>query len=581
MCGIAGIISFKKKVEVKNLKDMLHVIRHRGPDGSGIWLNSDSQVGLGHVRLAIIDLSVDGAQPMHFWNNRYTITYNGEIYNYIELRAQLLKVGYSFRTETDTEVLLALFHEYGPAGLNFIDGMFSFAIWDELKKQLFCARDRFGEKPFYYHVNNEHFVFASEIKQFWKIDIQNEIDEKKVDLFVSEGIIENESRIDETFYKNIYSLNASHWLVVDGNGKICQKRYWEIDLNKAQFSYSFEEAQYTFNKLFVESIARRLRSDVSVGSSLSGGLDSSSIVTQINRMWTGKKEQHTFSARFSNYHKDEGREISKIVSSCDNLVSHETWPDGDYLYNQLDEICYHQDEPFGSASIVAQFSVMSLAKKKGITVLLDGQGADEYLAGYLRYYKLYLDQLSFTNRQLYQTEKEEFFKLHGKSAYEPYRSRETVRMKLGRLKHTYFRNKLFMPSLTLKEMLKLDTESKELRTLLRYADRNSMAHSLEVRTPFLSFELVEFVFSLPEEYLLKNGWTKYLLRKSQSVILPSEIAWKSDKIGYEPPEKRWLASGLMKDEVEKAYKILGRKRITSSHNDTDWRVLIASKFIGK
>ena len=584
MCGIAGIYKFNgSKVTSDELKKMTDAIIHRGPDGEGHWINSKHHVGFGHRRLSIIDLSENGKQPMHYANGRYTITFNGEIYNYIELKKELLLKGYEFKSDSDTEVLLALYDLKKESCLQALDGMFAFAIWDEQEQTLFCARDRFGEKPFHYFFDDNRFVFASEIKQFWGQTIEKRINQEKLLKYTITGELENPVDITETFYKTITKLDAAHYILIKPDHKLQIKRYWNIDLNAKPFTGTIEQAAEQFLELFTESIRLRLRSDVPVGSSLSGGLDSSSIVMLIDALKGKELKQNTFSARFKNFAKDEGEHIDAVVKACKNVDVHYTWPDKDYFEAVFDKVTYHQDEPFGSASIIAQYAVMELAKQNKVTVLLDGQGADEYLAGYLSYYHTYLNQLFYSKPTLYSQEYNMYLKNHQAAyAYQAVTKNPTIRMKLGRYRRLLLGQNMPYHNY-LNATLKDSTTHVGLKELLRYADRNSMAHSREVRLPFLSHKLVEFVFSLPDGYKINDGWTKFVLRKAMNPILPKSICWRVDKIGYEPPQKNWIQSDLFKSTIKKTANTLGVKLFDESNVNHvfthEWRLLMASKYL--
>lgn len=584
MCGIAGIYNFhSSSVTIEELKKMSDVIIHRGPDGEGYWISKEANIGFGHRRLSIIDLSENGRQPMHYAKERYTITYNGEIYNYIEIKEQLVQKGFEFNSNSDTEVLLALYHLKKEKCLNELDGMFAFAIWDAQEKKMFCARDRFGEKPFHYYHDENCFVFASEIKQFWQTNIQKRLDQEKLLHFVKTGAVDDGKNLTATFFKNIKRLDSAHYLTIDASKKLTIHKYWDIDLNARPFIGTIEEASEKFLNIFTESIRLRLRSDVPVGSSLSGGLDSSSIVMLIDALKGKEIKQNTFSARFKNFTKDEGEHIETVVKACNNLDVHYTWPDKEYFEQVFDKVIYYQDEPFISTSMVAQYAVMELAKKNNVTVLLDGQGADEQLAGYLIFYHTYLHQLFYSKQSFYKTEYEAYRKFHHEAL--PYHSVaeiETLRMKLGRYRRKLLKQE--MPYVNRLNMdLKNSTTRAGLKELLRYGDRNSMAHSREVRLPFLSHKLVEFTFSLPNEYKINQGWTKFVLRRAMDKILPPSICWRIDKIGYEPPQKNWLQSEKFTEDIEKASAILNIKRIDETNNKDiytqEWRLLMASRFI--
>ena len=606
MCGISGILSYKNKVEINQLKNMTDELIHRGPDGEGQWINKEANIGLGHRRLSIIDLSDAGAQPMQYASSRYSVTFNGELYNYIELKQELISKGYQFKTETDTEVLLALYDAEKENCLNKIDGMFAFAIWDEKEQALFCARDRFGEKPFFYFQDKDKFVFASEIKALWKIGINKQIKNNFVYNYLLFGTIEDINRSNETIYKDIFKLEPATFIKIDLNGKIFKKKYWDIDFSNINNSIKIDEAKEEFLSLFTNSIKNRLRSDVPVGSSLSGGLDSSSIVCIIDKIKGNKQEQKTFSARFKNFEKDEGYFIKKVLENRKNIKSFDVYPDEKSLIENWQKIVHHQDEPFGSFSIAAQYEVMQLAKQNGVTVLLDGQGADELMAGYHTYFDTYYSYLQKHNKKLFNSDLIAYKKLFGKD-YSNITLKDKIRQKNEKIysliskqrrkilsvKAEYFvginseivkQNKQRKPPIaqfnTLKEHLYYSTFTKGLSELLRYADRNSMAHSVEVRLPFLNHKLVEFIFSLPEDMLINNAWTKYILRYSMQEILPKEITWRKDKIGYEPPQNKWIENDFFKSEINDAKnRLLQNKLITKTYDKLDWKYLMLSSYL--
>jgi asparagine synthase (glutamine-hydrolysing) len=607
MCGIAGILHFNNQpVSVTDIKKMTDTLIHRGPDGEGQWINAKGNIGLGHRRLSIIDLSTAGHQPMHYANNRYTITFNGEIYNYIELKDILIQKGYQFKSNTDTEVILAAYHLWGKNCLHQFDGMFAFAIWDEELQELFCARDRFGEKPFYYYKDSEKFIFTSEIKAFWQVNINKQVETKFIYDYLLFGTIQNANDLKPTFYKTINNLEPSCFIKINSTGDIFYEKYWSIDYKDINTTINLNNAKEQFLDLFTNSITKRLRSDVAVGSSLSGGIDSSSIVTIIDQIKNDNQPQKTFSARFKNFSKDEGYFINTVLNNTKNVDAYDVYPDEHSVLNNLGKIIYHQDEPFGSFSIAAQYEVMQLAKKNNTTVLLDGQGADEYLAGYSMYYNSYYNQLYKKNKSLYKTETLAYQKLFDKPFNPPNFSTkiktqsESTYQKIAHLRrkkiastNSYFlgihpdivsqyktdKNPIYKPA-NLKEHLYSSITQKGLGELLRYADRNSMAHSVEVRLPFLNHQLVEFVFSLPEKYLINNAWTKYILRASMENSLPQEIAWRKDKIGYEPPQEKWLKNKFFTEMVEDAKsKLITEKVISNSYDSLNWQYLMLANYI--
>ena len=582
MCGIAGILLASRRVELDGLKKMTDTIKHRGPDGEGHWINDKKNIGFGHRRLSIIDLTEKGSQPMHYLNGRYTITYNGEIYNYLEIKNELIKKGYQFYSDSDTEVLLALYHQERENCLSKLDGMFAFAIWDETEQTLFCARDRFGEKPFYYiHEAGNSFMFASEMKALWANGITKNLLPHKVSSFLESGELLDGSDLSETFYKNIYQLDGSHYILIQNLSKLEQKRYYTLNIIDGQKGLTVADAESKLFDLLEKSVRFRLRADVKIGSSLSGGLDSSTIVKLIESLKPPSYIQTTFSARFKNYSKDEGVYIEEIVRNTKNITPYEVWPDIEELDSEVEGILYHQEEPFGSSSIYAQWKVMELAKKENVKILLDGQGADEYLGGYIPYYDDYLNQLYFNSRGKYKKTLDDFNRLRKSEAPIPQRS-STFRQELSYAKQKILRKKRIYPTDHLKQTLLKDTFSSRLKILLRYADRNSMAHSIEVRLPFLYHELVEFIFSLPDEYILREGHTKWILRKAMDNILPPKINWRIDKIGFEVPQDEWLkriTNEKVKKRVNNYLKDHNSMKPVDESNISNWNYYIIDKFL--
>ncbi|MDP1725754.1 MAG: asparagine synthase (glutamine-hydrolyzing) [Bacteroidota bacterium] len=622
MCGIAGILSLNpNEVTQIRLKKMTDCIAHRGPDGEGQWISEDSKVGFGHRRLSIIDLSEHARQPMHYMN-RYTITYNGEIYNYIELRDRLLKEGYSFETSSDTEVLMALYDRDKEKCLKSLDGMFAFAIYDAKEKTVFCARDRFGEKPFhYYYEKGKCFIFGSEMKEIWAAGIERKIYDPMLFNYLHYGLLGNPENQAETFFENIKRLEQSHFIMLRlDNFKMQIHRYWDINLAGKNKLISLEAASEKFRELFFTSVKRRLRSDVPVGSSLSGGLDSSLVVCVIDELNQNNSiRQKTFSAQFPGYEKNEAH-FQQIVIDKTKSDAYFSYPDSDVMMNEIDKVFYHQEEPFGSASIIAQYEVFKLAKQHNVTVLLDGQGADEYLAGYHPYFEYFFMELK-KNKREYKHQWDAYTTLHQNSPFNPVfrkgfkyylRSKfhpvifnffksvnKSITQNTEGLSDSFFRaNKSNLYHIDvnfhkLDLMLKRSMLGGGLQELLRYADRNSMAHSREVRLPFLNHELVEFVFTLPANYIINEGWTKYIMRKAFAHLLPSQICWRTDKLGYEPPQKKWMESGVMKEIIHENRKFLVGKGIldksilskeikgVTAHEkgDNSWGILMAGKLL--
>ncbi len=615
MCGIAGVLSFTSDVNGATVKLMTDKMAHRGPNGDGHWVHPDKKLALGHRRLSIIDLSQNGSQPMHY-QGKYTITFNGEIYNYLELKNNLIEAGYSFLSESDTEVLLALYAQKGEDMLAELDGMFAFAIWDDENKKLFCARDRVGEKPFHYFADDNQFVFASEIKGIFAAGIEKAVNEHHLINYVYYGTIINKEHLDQTFFKSILRLPPAHMLTVQ-NGKVKVKRYWslpESQLSADEISY--DEAQKEFQRLLEQSVKLRLRSDVPVGSSLSGGLDSSLVVSLIKKQQQENSPFNTFSARFPGHPKDEGYFINQITSKH-NTTKFEVNVTEEKLIEAIVKVLDIQDEPFASTSIIAQNEVMQLANQHNIVVLLDGQGADEILAGYTPYYKSYWLELLKTNRKKLADELKAYNALTGnaitvkrilsiflwensvvgslvrRTKFHLNKLRNGQADSLGIAhdlfnKHIRYKDKNVHSKLN--EALADTLTGGEFETLLRYADRNSMAQSREVRLPYTNHELIAFMTKLPSEYKIKGGWTKVIMRDSYEYLLPPEITWRKDKIGFDAPFDKITTNATFVNLFQESVKKLVNlgylqsgitNRLTQLPAYLKWRYIMAAKTIGE
>jgi asparagine synthase (glutamine-hydrolysing) len=616
MCGIAGIIQFGiHKYARADLKKMTDTLLHRGPDGEGWWEAESGNVLLGHRRLAILDLSVAAAQPFHYLE-RYVIIHNGEVYNYIELKEELRKKGYEFRSQTDTEVIAAAFDCWKEKCLDHFDGMFAFAIWDEKEKELFVARDRFGEKPFHYLFddNKKIFAFASEIKALWSLGLGREFNKKMLFNFLTIGYTDNPNQPDETFYEGVKKLPPACFLRVKfQNELIIQfEKYWDIDLENANESISENDAIQKFQELFITSVKRRLRSDVQLGTSLSGGLDSSSIVSAICKLAEGGLQ--TFSAVFPGFEKNEEKYIDDVANQY-SLHSYKTRVTDEEVPQLFQRLIQCHDEPFGSAGVLAQYKVFNLAKRNGVKVLLDGQGADETLAGYDKYYKWYWQELFRKGRLMKSKELE---KAKALGVNEPFGIRNILGSLFPDFASVFLERQYLLHALKQEDLAKdfVRFQSKEayyatpamfslngvlyfntcmhgLEELLRYADRNSMAHSREVRLPFLGHELVEFVFSLPSHFKIRDGWTKWILRRSMESDLPDQIVWRSDKVGLEPPQLSWMRLPTVQAMIDEAKKKLVKENILRPEvinkkiepaaayekDNFDWRYLVSAQFL--
>lgn len=599
-------------MEPGEIKRMTDALQHRGPDGEGLWISNDNIAGLGHRRLSIIDLSSNASQPMHSADGRYTIVFNGEIYNYIELKEGLVKKGISFFSNSDTEVLLNLYALKQEKCLDDLDGMFAFAIWDNMEKRLFCARDPFGEKPFYYHyVPGKIFVFSSEMKALRSYGISMDFLPHRVAWYLNDVYaLNNPSDQSETFYKDIKKLEAGNYIFVSKDIILTGKTYWDIDFKNVNYSISEAEAIDQFKFLLWNSVNVRLRSDVPIGTSLSGGMDSSAIVCIIEKLLNGNPQgQKTFSARFSNFDKDEGLFIEEVLKGK-NIQGFNCWPSAEGLHRNFRSFLYHQEEPVGSANQFSQWEVMQLAGRENVTVLLDGQGADEIVTGYSHYYDVFFKELSLKHRERLDDELNSYINdFH--PAYIPgfdlpvlkekkesitgslKKYAATIGRQIGvKAKYKGMLDSSFSEAAkkggrfpyhnidsSLNEALYYDAKKGKMETLLRYGDKNSMASSVEVRLPFLNKELVEFVFSLPPWLKIHNGWSKYVLRKAVAEILPSLIVERKDKIGYASPQQSWVENKEMNELFHWATAELKNAGILNKNSDAEslekkkWQIL--------
>lgn len=607
MCGIAGLFSPSGRLPGETvLTNACNAIAHRGPDGEAQWKNSGNTIWLGHRRLKIIDLSAAAAQPMCF-QNRYYIIHNGEIYNYIELRETLIKKGIVFQTASDTEVILAAYTQYGEQCVEHFNGMFAFAIWDEQEQKLFAARDRFGEKPFYYYYDNEQFVFASEMKALWALGVQKEPDPEMMLLYLGPGLTNIPNQPERTFFKKIVSLPPAHALTVGGTETTPRiLSYWTLNrtVNK---QITAEAATEQFRSLFLDSVKKRMRSDVALGTCLSGGLDSASVVSACRQINTTTYQHTCFTAVFPGFEKDE-TELSAATAAMFNLKQILVTPSANELANDLEKLLYHQERPVISSSAYAQYRVFKAAKENGITVLLDGQGADEVLAGYYRYLHWYLQELVVQpfklKKELKAIRKNELPLQWGMNNYAAALFPKAAAKKLEQkamqsvtahaalnpeYTRAYFNTaSIYKPAIrNLNDILYFTTVQQGLGDLLHMADRNSMAHGVEVRLPFLDHALVAFIFSLPSSFKIHEGYTKWILRNAMQESLPSSVVWNTKKTGFETPQQQWLQHAQTKEMISAAKQKLQSQGIlqtslenpSSQNDETQWRYLCAAAFI--
>lgn len=565
MCGIAGFFNSRlnKEPALEGLERMLQSIAHRGPDARGVWWGNG--IAFGHNRLSIIDLSHQADQPMHYRNN--VMVFNGEVYNYLEIRNELTHKGYSFTTQSDTEVVMAAYLEWGMDCVTHFVGMWAFALYDAERNLVFASRDRFGIKPFYYISKENSFYFSSELKGLKSTPIfSNDLNLNQVSRGLQMGWL---CYNDETYFEDIAALPAAHNLVIRFSNneidKIEISRYWDIYTGEYSHS-SFAEKTEQFRHMFAESIALHMRSDVPVATCLSGGLDSSAIVSEVQHQHPGVSYKS-----FSIYYDGDGEVderpfIYEVINKYPSIEPFYKKPTDEEVKADFHKALFHADVPATGSSFISQYFLMKLIAENGIKVVLDGQGSDEFLGGYMHsYYRLVADMIrggrfgdafSTTNavaanlalagkkkythfaksllssvsseQHLYAMEYRNYypFLLNEKPTQTPFYLTDPPGTKLDR----FLYNLMFSTSLP---------------SLLQYEDRNSMAFSIESRVPFLDHRLVEFAFSLRNDDKIKGIETKRILRHSLADVLPQAIVNRKDKKGFVTPgETKWLRGPL-------------------------------------
>ncbi len=540
MCGINGF-SWADETLVRRMND---AIRHRGPDDEGVYI--DDQVSLGHVRLAILDLSPRGHQPMKYKkdNREVWIVYNGEIYNFIELRGRLEDERYSFKSNTDTEVILAAYLEWGPECVRMFNGMWAFAIYDKNKNKIFLSRDRFGIKPLYYYYDGNNLIFSSEIRAILEHDIKRKPNDAMIFDFLYYNLLDH---TEETFFEGIKRLMPGHNLVFDLKTRTLDiHQYYNLRANVRSKKEPADPQR--FRELFFRSVKRRLIADVPVGSCLSGGLDSSSVVCAMRQIEPDKNIR-TFSLVFPGLEIDESRYQKAVVDRC-NVEWYKTTFTSKEVLNDLEDLIETQEEPFSTLSIYGQYRVMKLAREHTMKVLLDGQGSDEILAGYHYFFGYYYYEL-FKQLKWRQLIKEviSYRKNTGSFKAVKYFAGLLLPEKLQRwiLNRSTYLSKEFIKRFKnrkdprfqkkgLNEAL-ISAVINNLPHLLRFEDKNAMRWSIETRVPFLDPELVEYVLSTPPEAKIKNGITKIMLRNALKGIVPEVILNRKDKIGFATPDR--------------------------------------------
>lgn len=595
MCGIGGIINLDKAgIDlIAGARAIGKTLRHRGPDDEGFLFFNDDETLCAfsentqersvsnalnfsarkhveeagpdftgvfiHRRLSIIDVNENGHQPMCDPGAGVWVTYNGEIYNYRELRIELEQLGYKFRTQSDTEVLLNAYLHWGNACLEKFNGMFAFALLDIEKKKIFCARDRSGVKPFYYYFKNGVFCFASELKALRKLPfVETSLNERALHHYLVYDAIEYEP---EGFLKNVFELMPSHFVELDLIGKdISIKKYFEIAVENS-FS-RFDEAVFEKQKeetkgLIEDAIVKRMRSDVAVGCCLSGGIDSSVISGVMSKH---SKNFNAFSAVFPGEAIDESG-YAKEVASFTNARWHTVNPNAEDMLTDLEELVYALDIPIWSTSTYAQFRVMKLAKENNCKVVLDGQGGDELFGGYPHYFTTFVNEL-LRNKQFKQAANE--IRGFGNNFWFSY-TKENAKRKILYNSNKKFLSKDFISAHSqpgnlqntfgaLNENLLYDFFGGRLKTYLRCEDRCGMWHSVESRTPFADdTSLLVNSFQIASVNKIHNGVSKYILRESMKNYMPNSVYSRKDKIGFATPHNNWMPSLLAK------YPDLGQK----------------------
>jgi asparagine synthase (glutamine-hydrolysing) len=580
---------------------MSDAITHRGPDGEGFiaiststgkitelsgnktpvqlpplsGFGANADIYLAHRRLSIIDLSPAGHQPMSNKQKDIWITFNGEIYNYKSLRNELSE--FAFKSNTDTEVLLYAYEKWGINCLERLNGMWAFVIYDAKKSVLFGARDRFGVKPLYYTQTSDFFAFNSEIKGL----LANPDISRKINYDASVAYLRNSLEYfeGETFFESISELQPSHYFIYDIDKKeLALKRYYELQFCDIWEQFNEKKCDEYIEGVkdrVLQAVDLRLNADVTVGSCLSGGMDSSAIVCSISKLLNKKSyssigsRQGVVTACYENSPIDESK-WAQCVSDHVSAEWHRVFPKREELLNDLNDLIFSQDVPFGSTSIYAQYRVMKTAREAGITVMLDGQGGDELFTGYTPcYYTYYAEARKNRDTDLLKTEQNNIkntplvdiniSNLFSDKINKKYLIQEIFRKNLPHDVIIFLRNivrhlesgyisasgktyRQYSYS-TLNQMLNIIMSYTSLPIFLKYEDRNSMRFSIESRTPFADdINLIEYTFSIPGVYKIHNGWSKYLLRESMGDIVPKQIRDRTDKIGFSTPEYDWLQS---------------------------------------
>jgi asparagine synthase (glutamine-hydrolysing) len=574
MCGIVGFISRlgRKTLDVKRLTEMRDTMIHRGPDDAGVRLFEDGKVGLAHRRLSIIDLSSAGREPMSSRDGRYWLTFNGEIYNFSDLRSELISKGYDFRSSCDAEVILASYSEWGTECVKRFNGMWAFAIWDTKLKTLFCSRDRFGIKPFYYYDNGDLFIFASEIRAILASGCASQQPcLESVAAYLDSGIVDG---LETTFFEGIFRLKPARCLLIsEGGTKLW--RYWNLEVAPRDAEMSSTDVARV-EESFEEAVRSHMVSDVPLGLSLSGGLDSSSIFAVASRI--RKDRFSVFSSYFEDGDKYDERYYFNKVADEYGAEKYSVLPDKNQLLDILPKIIWHLEEPPLAHGVYPRWHIMELASNH-VKVLLVGQGGDEIFAGYENYYWYFLRDclaqrsslrfyrellamfgrnfslasLSIFRRIQHLLGYQGFHRMKGKAGHHPLSAFSAAGERLSEIgsERGAWERSTRRGDSWLNEKLYYDATYSLLPTLLKYDDKIGMAFSVECRVPFLDHRLVELVFSLSPFVKIRNGWTKYILRQAMNGILPPAVQWRPDKAVFPMPFSEWLKGRLLSEAEER------------------------------
>lgn len=572
MCGIAGIIDLRGRLEESVLGRFTDAVAHRGPDDRGLALFAGDPglslvpaggggiLGLGHRRLSIFDLSPAGHQPMASADGGLVIVFNGEIYNYLELREELVKVGHQFRSRSDTEVILAAYREWGPDCVQRFNGMWAFVLLDRQRRRLFVSRDRIGVKPLYWMVRPDGVLaFASEIKQFQTLPGASLRPNLRAVLTYLVNGYENPP---ETFFEGVFAFPPGHRAMVSlDRPEVKPEAFWDA-ANFATRKWDERELRDRIRTTFRDAVRLRLRSDVPVGGCLSGGLDSSAIFMLAHEL-APAQNFNAFSACFAEREIDERPFMAQVVAATGSR-HHQVFPTPDDFAADLSAFLHQHDEPVGSLSMYAQYRIMRCAREAGVPVLLDGQGGDELCSGYWTPYMLLLNQWKLAGR-LPSTLR------HLLGSVLPGGNSELIRQSMGQFLEYRRRVTRALPYQVRQELLDQHVLARDLSwhqdaqslspeeyrraeicrihlpRLLKWEDSNAMAFAVESRVPFLDVNLVELLLTVPPEMNLYHGWTKYQFRCAMTGILPPEIGWRRDKMGFETPQAQWLKSGPLHD----------------------------------